>query len=252
MPHTETSSREVVHRPGDRKFRSVPYQGDHPTAGIVHDLGNLIQVASSALNRVSEDASVSMAPGLEPVIAGAKTALQRAGALVRETVSRAQEGFHETEHADVSACLAEVATLFRSAWEPHRLEVRVGHGLPFAKCDRMGLLNAIFNLVLNARDAMPDGGPISIGAGAVIHLSAAHIEFRVEDSGIGMTPETVARVFDPFFTTKGKGPGGVGLSMVKHFAEQHGGSVELESTVGTGTTVLLRLPSARSGTDAIP
>ena len=88
-----------------------------PTAGIVHDLGNFIQVASSALNRVARDPSVSMAPALEPVIASAKTALVRAGTLVRETIGRAQENNREVERTSVTDCLTEVETLIRCAWE---------------------------------------------------------------------------------------------------------------------------------------
>jgi signal transduction histidine kinase len=226
---------------------------EQPNAGIVHDLGNLIQVASSALNRVSQDPSISMAPGLVPVIASARTALQRAGVLVRATVGKAGENYRQVEDTDVSTCLREVESLVQSAWGPDiRLEVRVGSDLPAAKCDRLGLLNAIFNLVFNARDAMPDGGVISIEAGALVQQSPAVVEFRIEDRGIGMTAETVARAFDPFFTTKGTGLGGVGLPMVKRFADQHGGSIDIESTLGTGTTVVLRVPAAPSGTDATP
>lgn len=218
---------------------------EQPTAGVVHDLGNLIQVASSALNRVARDPSVSTAPALEPVIASARTALQRAGALVRETIGRAAEAPRDIEHTDLSSCLAEVEALIRCACEPHiRLEVRVGSDLPAAKCDRLGLQNAILNLVFNARDAMPDGGAISIDAAMTGHGRAALIEVRVADSGIGMTQETMARAFDPFFTTKCPGLGGIGLPMVKHFAELHDGSVEIDSSLGSGTTVILRLPAA--------
>jgi signal transduction histidine kinase len=215
-----------------------------PAAGIVHDLGNLIQVASSALNRVARDPSVSTVPALEPVIASARTALQRAGTLVRETLARAHESHRDSEHADVGACLAEVETFVRNAWDPaFRIELRVGSGLPSAQCDRVGLQSAVLNLIFNARDAMPDGGLISVAAEAV--AQGAVVELRLEDRGIGMTKETLARAFDPFFTTKGEGLGGVGLPMVKHFAEEHGGSVEIESTLGSGTTVILRLPAVR-------
>jgi signal transduction histidine kinase len=219
-------------------------RAQQPTAGIVHDLGNLIQVASSALNRVARDPSVSTAPALEPVIASARTALQRAGALVRETIGRAVEVSVEIEQADLASCLAEIETLIRSAWEPHiRLDVRVESDLPLAKCDRLGLQNAVLNLVFNARDAMPDGGSISIDAS---ELGRDFIELRVVDSGIGMTQATISRAFDPFFTTKCQGLGGIGLPMVKHFAEQHGGRIEVESALGYGTTMILRLPAARS------
>ncbi|WP_292156326.1 ATP-binding protein [Mesorhizobium sp.] len=218
---------------------------EQPTAGIVHDLGNLIQVASSALNRLARDPSVSTAPALEPVIASARTALQRAGALVRETIGKAAEEPRDIEHTDLSSCLAEVEALIRSAWESHiRLEVRVGSDLLAAKCNRLGLQNAILNLVFNARDAMPGGGSISLDASMAGHGRAARIEVRVADNGIGMTRETMARAFDPFFTTKCSGLGGIGLPMVKHFAEQHDGSVEIDSALGSGTTVILRLPAA--------
>ncbi|WFP79053.1 ATP-binding protein [Mesorhizobium sp. WSM4906] len=221
-----------------------------PTAGTVHDLGNLIQIALSALNRIAREPDVSVAPALEPVIGSARTALLRAGALVRETISRAQESHPEIEETNVGACLIEVEALIRYACEPHiQLEVRVGSGLPRAKCDRLGLQNAVLNLLFNARDAMPGGGLILIDA-TVVQGRPTLIELRIVDRGIGMTQQTVARAFEPFFTTKGKGRGGVGLPMVKHFAAEHGGSVEIESILGAGTTVILRVPAAPSELDA--
>jgi signal transduction histidine kinase len=239
-----TAGNHVFDRTNDVSLYDPPVE--QPTAGIVHDLGNLIQVASSALNRVARDPSVSTAPALEPVIASARTALQQAGALVRETVGRAAAS-RAPEHASVGACLAEVENLFRSIWETKvRLEVYAGRDLPAAKCDPLRLQNAVLNLLFNARDAMPDGGLISINAAAVVERHGIVVELRVEDSGIGMTRETVLRAFDPFFTTKGTGLGGVGLPMVKHFAERHGGSVDIESAFGSGTTAILRLPAVQA------
>ncbi|MET3580357.1 signal transduction histidine kinase [Mesorhizobium robiniae] len=220
------------------------------TAGVVHDLGNLIQVASSALNRVARDPSVSTAPALEPAIASARTALQRAGALVRETVGRAATSHRMPERASVSACLAEVVKLVQSTSEANiRLEVHVERDLPAAMCDPLGLQTAILNLVFNARDAMPNGGLISISAAAVVQNPETVVELRVEDSGIGMTRETLLRAFDLFFTTKGTGLGGVGLPMVKHFAEHYGGRIDIESAFGSGTTVILRLPAIEARQD---
>ena len=170
-------------RPGtigfDRNAEVAPRarRMEQPTAGIVHDLGNLIQVASSALNRVARDPSVSTDPALEPVIASARTALQRAGALVRDTMGRALEAPRGIEHTDLSRCLAEVETLIRSAWELQiRFEVRIGSDLPPAICDRLGLQNAVLNLVFNARDAMPDGGSISIEPAVTPRRSVRHVE----------------------------------------------------------------------------
>jgi len=222
----------------------------------VHDLGNLIQVASSALNLVARDAGVAATPALEPVLAGARTALLRAGALVQDTLVSAREahrppGPAALDHANVRTCLGEVEALVRGAWESKmRLRIKAGFDLPAACCDRLGLQNAILNLVFNARDAMPDGGLISIDAAAVVREGDWLVELLVTDSGIGMTGETARRAFDPFFTTKGTGLGGVGLPMVKQFVERHGGSVDIESVLGSGTTVTLRLPAAELARDA--
>lgn len=247
MSHSE-GTRGTVGDDGQGGGAGIAVRSRHteqPTAGIVHDLGNFIQVASSALNRVARDPSVSMAPALAPVIASARMALQHAGALVRETIGGATEAPLDMEHTELSICLTEVEALIRSAWGAHvRLEVRIGSGLPAARCDRMGLQNAILNLVFNARDAMPDGGSILIDTAMAGHGRASFVEVRVADNGIGMTHETMARAFDPFFTTKCSGLGGIGLPMVKHFAEQHDGTVEIDSALGSGTTVILRLPAA--------
>lgn len=225
-------------------------------AGIVHDLGNLIQVASSALSLVTREAPIAATPTLEPVLDSARMALLRAGALVREALVTASEE-HRTlqlgEHglANVAGCLGEVEALARSAWGPNvRVKVRAGFDLPFVRCDPLALQNAILNLVFNARDAMPDGGLIVIGATAVVQGPDRLLELKVRDSGIGMTVETARRAFEPFFTTKGTGLGGVGLPMVKHFVERHGGSVDIESVLGAGTTVILRLPLAEDACDA--
>jgi signal transduction histidine kinase len=236
---------DVFDRPPDVPRGGLPVQMS--TAGIVHDLGNLIQVASSALNHLARDPGVSAAPALGLVIAGAKTALDRAGGLVRQTISLARESHTEIEHTNVGVCLAEIESLIRSAWDANiRLEIRVcWDDLPLVRCDRIGLQNAVLNLLFNARDAMPNGGLISVDALVSESSAASQVDIRVADNGIGMTSETMVRAFDPFFTTKGAGLGGVGLPMVKHFAEQSGGSVEVQSALGAGTTMTLRLPALR-------
>jgi signal transduction histidine kinase len=213
-------------------------------AGVVHDLGNLIQVALSGLNRVARDPAISCTPDLEPVIASARTALHSAGALVRETIGGPRESSRESATTDIGACLIELEALIGSTLEPGiDVRLRFASDLPLAGCDRLGLQNAVLNLIFNAREAMPDGGLISINAAAVVSGEDVAIELRIVDSGIGMKPETVVRAFDPFFTTKGPGLGGVGLPMVKRFAEETGGSVGIESTFGAGTIVILRLPA---------
>jgi signal transduction histidine kinase len=212
------------------------------TAGIIHDLGNLIQIASSAVNIIAR--SPSIRTDLEPVLAGAKTSLQQAGALVRQTIGMARERAAATEQVSLAACLDEIAALIQIGWTRSvRLEIRVDRALPLLQCDPLALQGAVLNLLYNARDAMPDGGAISVSAEAVAFEARVVVELRVTDSGIGMTPETLIRAFDPFFTTKSDGLGGVGLPMVDSFARNAGGRLFIESTYGVGTTVTLRLPA---------
>ena len=97
---------------------------------------------------------------------------------------------------------------------------------------------------------MPDGGLISIEGATVVQGANVLVELR--RIGIGMTQETVLRAFEPFFTTTDKGLGGVGLATVKHLAEQHGGSVDIESTLGSGTTVILQLPAMQDRQEYLP
>jgi signal transduction histidine kinase len=141
--------------------------------------------------------------------------------------------------------------MVQATWDHiFQLDVRSGPDLPFVKCDPLALQNAVFNLLLNARDAMPNGGTISVHANrTLLGPDVPGVEIRVIDTGIGMKPDTVDRAFDPFFTTKSDGLGGVGLPMVERFAHDSGGHVFIESEYGIGTAVILRLPAAPTSAD---
>jgi signal transduction histidine kinase len=210
------------------------------TAGIVHDLGNLIQIATAAVNIIARNPRVH-ATDLEPVLAGAQTSLERAGALVRRTVGLMRERSAAAEPVNLASCLEEIEALTRITWE-HRLDVTISPDVPLVRCERLALQTAILNVLLNARDAMPGGGVISIH-GSTPKAFAPFVELRVTDSGIGMKPETIKRAFEPFFTTKPDGLGGLGLPMVRRFAEDAGGQVSIDSEFGVGTTVTLHLPA---------
>ncbi|MGB3389937.1 MAG: ATP-binding protein [Pseudaminobacter sp.] len=217
------------------------------SASIAHELGNLIQIASSAVNIIARHSRPDGASVLEPVISGARTSLDRAGALVRQAIRPVDRPGRTIERVDVVQSLLEVRGLIQYSWTPkYRIEILASAGLPPVECTRSGLQGAILNLALNARDAMPDGGVILLEAVAIFQDTAeALVELRVSDNGVGMTPETMGRAFDPFFTTKSTGLGGVGLPMVKRFVQEAGGSVKIESEPGIGTTVMLRLPAIR-------
>jgi signal transduction histidine kinase len=214
--------------------------------GIIHDLGNFIQIASSAVSIVER--CLAARTDLGPIISGAKTSLERAGALVRKTMGAARENITGTEPTDLLACLTEIETLVHNTWAPDVwLDLRVRAGLPPLQCDVLALQSAILNLLLNARDAMPSGGVISIYADAVwLASDMAGIEIRVADCGVGMRPETICQAFEPFFTTKSSGLGGVGLPMVERFVREARGHVLIQSEFGVGTTVILQLPAWKS------
>jgi signal transduction histidine kinase len=146
--------------------------------------------------------------------------------------------------------------LRRTLGEQARFEIALGAGLWPALTDFNQLENAILNLALNARDAMPEGGRLKIEtANTELNASSSasdedispgpYVVVCVSDTGQGMSPEILAKVFDPFFTTKPQGQGaGLGLSMIYGFAKQSGAYVRIASTVGKGTTVKLYLPRA--------
>jgi signal transduction histidine kinase len=215
-------------------------------AGVVHDLGNLIQIASSALNIIARNPRIGDG-ALGPVVARARTSLERAGALVRQTVGRVGQGRAETpvltEAVCVRACLDEIALLLAGLCEPTvNLVIEAAANLPPIRCNRLNLQNVILNLMLNARDAMPDGGTITITLNEVIPPGCG-LELRVVDTGAGMSPETLERAFEPYFTTKEPARGGgLGLAMVKRFTQEVGGSVQIVSAPGAGAAVTMRLP----------
>lgn len=215
-------------------------------AGIAHELGNLIQIAASAFNIIAREAEADGHPVHGAAVHGARVSLDRAGVLVRNAISQAGRKETTVEPIDVKRSLTEVGELIRVSWTPgHKVVIRFSERLPAVRCSCLELQSAILNLALNARDSMPEGGKIIIEANAVLQSNTQQIvELRVSDSGIGMSPETITRAFDPFFTTKVSGLGGVGLALVKRFAEDVGGSVNIFSNAGVGTTVLLRLPGA--------
>lgn len=210
------------------------------TAGIVHDLGNLIQIASAAINIVGR--SPLMAPAdAGSILDRARLCLEHAGAIVRQNVGHLRDQAMAALQCDAAACVADVAILVEAMDEARLiLELNIAPNLPVVRCDPVGLRRAILNLVLNARDAMDGNGVVGIDARALAH---GEVELRVLDDGIGMSRATLARVFDPLFTTKADGLGGIGLPMVERFVREAGGTIAIDSEPGIGTTITLRLPA---------
>jgi signal transduction histidine kinase len=215
------------------------------SAGVVHDLGNLIQIAASAVNIVAR--SGNMQPTETGAILGrAKTSLEQAGALVRQTLRLLRGPALAVGDSSVTACLADVAALVGAINQSGlSLEVDVEPDLPAVRCDPLALRNAVLNLVFNARDAMAGEGTLVIaGRFNANGGGVRQVEIVVTDQGVGMTAATIERAFDPFFTTKADGLGGVGLPMVERFVRESGGEILIQSELGKGTSVTIRLPAA--------
>ena len=212
----------------------VAARAGYEQAGIVHDLGNLIQVVTSALNILARE--LTGAPKLIPIIATARSSLDRASRLVRQNIAGASEKA-EIETIDLERCLVDLLPALQSiGGSAVTVALATTSNVPPLQCNPLDLENAVLNLAVNARDAMPMGGTLAITLDQV----AAGTILRVADNGHGMSPEVRARALEPFFTTKGElGGSGVGLAMVARFAAAAEGRVEIESAPGVGTTITL-------------
>ncbi|WP_395710477.1 CHASE3 domain-containing protein [Reyranella sp.] len=223
------------------------------TGGLAHDFNNMLTVIMGSLNllrRRMERGETNVSQFIDGALDGA----QRAATLTSRLLAFARQHPHSPQAIDANKLVFEMSELLRrTAGDDIRFETILAGGLWRTKADSSQLENAILNLVVNARDAMPDGGKLTIET-ANAHLddryAADHVDvppgqyvyIAVTDTGTGMSAQTIVKAFDPFFTTKdGKGTG-LGLSQVYGFARQSGGHAKIYSELGHGTTVKLYLP----------
>jgi signal transduction histidine kinase/ActR/RegA family two-component response regulator len=222
------------------------------TGGLAHDFNNLLAAVSGSLEmlrrRLGDDSS------LVRYIDMGQTATKRAAALTHRLLAFSRQQTLEPKVLGVNQLIGGFEDLIRRTIGPQAvLEVIAGIGVWPVRADPGQLENALLNLCINARDAMPNGGRLVIEtanraldertAGAQEMLPGQYVSISVSDNGSGMSPEVIARAFDPFFTTKPIGMGtGLGLSMVYGFARQSGGQARIYSEVGAGTNVCIYLP----------
>lgn len=216
------------------------------TGGIAHDFNNLLTVVIGATESLADR------PDLAPVAAVALEAAQRGAELVGQlmAVSRTQPLAPQT--IDCNRFLEGLQPMLTRTLGSH-IEVVTTPAADDVCClaDHTQLTSAILNLCINARDAMPDGGRLTLAASPAIEDPGV-VLLSVADTGEGMTPAVRARALEPFFTTKGEGQGsGLGLSMVNGFAIQSGGRLEIETGPGAGTTVTVCLPRTKSCRGAV-
>ena len=224
------------------------------TAGIAHDFNNLLAVIKGGLEFVEEAAARGL-PADPELIDSATRATRRGAELVQRLLAFSRQAPLEAEPAKIDQLVLDTLRLLqRTLGEEIEIVTRLEATTATVRVDRNQFANALLNLALNARDAMPQGGQLTIATayqdtrGAVGEAAARWVGgtvcVTITDTGVGMTEEVRDRVFEPFFTTKPDGLGsGLGLSMVQGFVEQTGGYIEIDSVVGRGTAITIRLPT---------
>ena len=224
------------------------------TGGIAHDFNNLLAGISGSLELLEKRLGEGRLSGVDRYIEVAQTSTRRAAALTQRLLAFSRRQTLDPKPTDLNRLVAGMEDLIRRSVGPQvELEVVGAGGLWLTRADPSQLENALLNLAINARDAMPDGGRITIetankwldqrAAGDRDLPPGQYVSLCVTDTGTGMTPEVISRAFDPFFTTKPLGQGtGLGLSMIHGFARQSGGQVRIYSEIGQGTTMCLYFP----------
>jgi PAS domain S-box-containing protein len=224
------------------------------TGGIAHDFNNLLTVISGNMETLQRRLSQRGDEHLQRFVDSALLASSRAAVLTHHLLAFSRRQPLEPKQVSVNALITGVSDMLRRTLRENiAIEIVLGSGLWTTFVDTNQLENSLLNLAVNARDAMPDGGKLTIEAANVsldevysltADVSAGqYVGLFVSDTGCGMSQDVVSRAFDPFFTTKDVGQGtGLGLSQVYGFVKQSGGHVRICSEVGAGTTVKIYLP----------
>ncbi|MCQ4297263.1 PAS domain S-box protein [Pseudomonas stutzeri] len=229
------------------------------TGGLAHDFNNMLTGVLGALDLIQRRVANGATGDLDRYIDAATTSANRAAALTHRLLAFARRQSLDPKPVDVNLLVVSMEDMLRRTMGEHiQLEVELQTDAWVAYTDGHQLENALLNLVINARDAMPDGGRLGVHTCNVRiqeHQPDApepgdYVALSVTDNGSGMSAQTIAKAFDPFFTTKPIGQGtGLGLSMVYGFAKQTGGHVRIDSTLGQGTRVILYLPRNQTEND---
>jgi PAS domain S-box-containing protein len=224
------------------------------TGGIAHDFNNLLAAIMGALELMRNKIAQGRPTELDRYVTAAQGAGKRAAALTHRLLAFARRQTLSPTLTDVNRLVKGIEDLVRRTLGPSIvLDVAATEDLWVIQVDQNRLENALLNLCINSRDAMPDGGRVTVEtanfevdermAREGDLLAGQYVALSVTDTGTGMTREVISRAFDPFFTTKPLGHGtGLGLSMIYGFAKQSGGHVRIYSEVDRGATVCLYLP----------
>ncbi|MFC5438829.1 PAS domain-containing hybrid sensor histidine kinase/response regulator [Rhodanobacter ginsenosidimutans] len=226
------------------------------TGGIAHDFNNMLAGVIAGLDLIKLRIDSGRFDGVERFMEASIASAQRAASLTARLLAFSRKQSLDARPLDINALVVSLEDLFRrTLTESIRLRVVPGKNLSLVVADSNQLESALLNLAINARDAMPQGGELTVET-SMVELDEAHVAaepgmqagryvaIAVSDTGVGISEDMLEKVFEPFYTTKPIGQGtGLGLSMIYGFARQSGGRVRIHSQPGQGTTVSLHLPA---------
>lgn len=221
--------------------------------GVAHDFNNLLTIITGHVELLA--LAPSLPPDVRDALEQVREAAGRAAQLTGQLLAFSRRSAAESASVDVNRLVrSESSMLRRVVDEDIHIHTHLEDELPEVRCDGGRLAQVLMNLVLNARDAMPSGGTLSVSTGVVtvrqddarhpgVLQPGEYVLLTVGDTGVGMSEEERARAFEPFFTTKGEGRGtGLGMATVQAIVRESDGYITIASAVGAGTTVLVYLP----------
>ncbi|MEP4194998.1 MAG: ATP-binding protein [Aliishimia sp.] len=213
------------------------------SGGVAHDFNNLLTVV---LGNLELSRQIQDPVERNQMLVEAETAARRGATLTGQLLAFSRKANLSPRVVRVDQVVAELKPLTQGMLRRgHRLQVSETEDLPPLFIDAATLLAVLLNLILNARDAMPDGGTIWLDAEVAKFEDRDHMCLKINDTGSGIAPSIMDKIFEPFFSTKPAGQGsGLGLPMAQGFSEQSGGGISVKSTPGEGTEVRLFLPLA--------
>lgn len=226
------------------------------TGGVAHDFNNLLMIISGSLHMLKRGTDDKAK--VQRAISAIETATKRGAALTNQLLTFARRQSVNPQAVDFAERIAAIReVLDAGVGSSVRLVFDISGEVWPIKTDVSELETALLNLVINARDAMPDGGTVTIGArNVVLHeppLAGNFVAIDVSDTGLGIPDDVLDKIFEPFFTTKPIGKGtGLGLSQVHGFAHQAGGTIKVASELGKGTTFTILLPRAEDAPSREP
>jgi PAS domain S-box-containing protein len=261
----EREAREALEQAQDQLRQAQKMEAvGQLTGGLAHDFNNLLTAISGSLELIQARIQQGKSDSVDRYVNMAQQAAKRAAALTHRLLAFSRRQTLDPRPTAINRLIASLDDLLRRSVGPGvEIEIVGAGGLWTTLIDPNQLENALLNLCINARDAMPDGGRITIEtANKWLDATAAkdrdlppgqYVSLCVTDTGTGMSAETIERAFDPFYTTKPLGEGtGLGLSMIYGFVRQSGGQVRIYSELGQGTTMCLYLPRSHEEADAEP